>query len=85
MSSNAQTFERESVFPDLIYCIGQPGNLRLSKLACARRYRLAQKIHPHLSDDEFEIARTAGLQICRRCPLGESMARRFNGDSRGRH
>ncbi len=59
-----------SVDLELMECKRQPGRLRLSRQACARRYLMAQKVKPEIPNDEFGMARKAGLSICRDCPDG---------------
>ncbi len=59
---------------DLITCTRQRGRLRISKHACALRYLLAQKRDLRLAEDEFGMARKAGLEICRNCSEGRSYA-----------
>ncbi len=59
----------------LVECTRQPGRLRISEHACALRYLLAQKKKEALPEDEFGLARQAGLNICKDCPEGRSRAR----------
>lgn len=54
----------------LIECPRQPGGLRISKQACARRYLLAHKRKPILLGGEFGLTVRSGLEICRLCPIG---------------
>ncbi len=60
---------------DLIYCTKQRGRLRISKYACALRYLLAQDRDLRIPDDEFGMARKAGLEICRSCSEGQNRAK----------
>jgi len=55
----------------LIKCPRQPGNLRISKNACALRYLEAQKIRAEIPVREFDIIRKIGLETCKTCPLGK--------------
>jgi len=60
---------------ELIECGRQPGRLRISRHSCALRYLMAQKGRPEIPNDEFGMARKAGLEICRNCPDGRLNAR----------
>lgn len=55
----------------LIKCPRQPGNLRISKNACALRYLEAQKTSAEIPVREFDIIRKIGLETCKTCPLGK--------------
>ncbi|WP_028320667.1 hypothetical protein [Desulfatiglans anilini] len=59
---------------EVIQCTRQPGSLRITKRACALRYRMAQKDDLKIPNDEYGMARRSGLDICRKCPIG----RRFS-------
>jgi hypothetical protein len=80
MVSSTIVAEMEQVSLDLVICTRQPGRLRLSKHACALRYLAAQKGKPPCSDDEFGLARAAGLAICRDCPEGRNRAAELQRD-----
>jgi len=54
----------------LIKCPRQPGNLRISKNACALRYLQAQKVSTEIPVREFDIIRKIGLETCKTCPVG---------------
>jgi hypothetical protein len=58
----------------LIKCPRQPGNLRISKKACALRYREAQKIGGEIPVREFDVVRKIGLETCKTCPVGRDNA-----------
>ncbi|MFZ0450701.1 MAG: hypothetical protein WAL98_15785 [Desulfatiglandaceae bacterium] len=58
----------------LMKCPSQPGNLRISRHACALRHLEAQKIGKEVPLREFDIIRRIGLEICRTCPKGKSNA-----------
>jgi hypothetical protein len=66
--------EVDSACLELINCTRQRGRLRISKHACALRYLLAQKRDLRFPEDEFGMARKAGLEICRNCSEGRSYA-----------
>jgi hypothetical protein len=58
----------------LIPCPRQPGNLRISRNACALRYLEAQKINEEIPVREFDIIRKIGLETCKTCPVGKQNA-----------
>jgi hypothetical protein len=58
----------------LIRCPRQPGNLRISKNACALRYHEAQKMDSEIPVREFDIIRKIGLETCKTCPVGKRNA-----------
>ena len=62
---------------ELVECPRQPGNLKISRYACAQRHLLAQK-KSHLG-----IADRWSLEMCGNCPEGRnrSEALRANPDS----
>ena len=62
---------------ELILCTRQPGNLRISKYACALRYQKALQMDERIPDDDFGIALKFGLDICRKCPRGRRYAERL--------
>jgi hypothetical protein len=49
---------------ELVECLRQPGNLRISRYACAQRYLLASK------KSHFGIADRWSLETCGNCPEG---------------
>jgi hypothetical protein len=67
--------ELEQASLDLIECTQQPGRLRISRQACTLRFLMAQKGKPEFSNDEFGMARKAGLDICRNCAEGRVRAK----------
>jgi len=69
---------RNYVNIDLFRCPRQPGNLRITKHACALRYLLSRKPDCAVPRSEFEMARKFGLEICRSCPLGRLYAKDLN-------
>lgn len=75
MAGSPSVAELEQAGLGLIECTHQPGRLRISKHACALRYLMAQKEKPALPDDEFGMARKAGLAICKDCPEGRIRAK----------
>ena len=60
---------------DLIRCRRQPGNLHITRHACALRYLLSRKTASVPPTNEFEMARKLGLDKCRSCPLGRLYAK----------
>ncbi|MBW1730917.1 MAG: hypothetical protein JRH08_11195 [Deltaproteobacteria bacterium] len=66
------TRDREGL--ELITCKRQPGNLRISKYACALRYRKSLNMEQEIPDDEFGMVLKHGLEICRGCPRGRRYA-----------
>jgi len=60
---------------DLIPCPRQPGNLRITRHACALRYLLSREIGATVATNEFDIARHSGLEKCRTCPMGRLYAK----------
>lgn len=64
-SAEIETFKLQ-----LIECPRQPGGLRISKYACARRYLLAHRKRPIILGGEFGLTVRSGLEICRLCPVG---------------
>lgn len=68
---------------ELMGCPRQPGNLRISRHACALRYLEAQKIGLEIPRREFDIIRQFGLKICRTCPEGKSNATTLQVSSGG--
>jgi len=72
----------------LMNCPRQPGNLRISRHACALRHLEAQKIGGEVPLREFDIIRRIGLELCRTCPQGKrnatelQVSRRGNGEAR---
>ena len=78
MFASTGVAELEQVSLELIQCKRQPGRLRISPHACALRYLMAQKGKPEVPNDEFGMARKAGLDICRECPDGRANSRGRN-------
>lgn len=60
---------------ELIRCARQPGNLRITRHACALRYLLSREIGATVATNEFDIARHSGLEKCRTCPMGRLYAK----------
>jgi hypothetical protein len=56
--------------PELIKCTRQPGELRISKGACARQYDLACKKIQRKGDGLLGKPRLWSLEVCRTCPKG---------------
>jgi hypothetical protein len=74
MAGSHDVAELEQVSLELVQCTHQPGRLRISRHACALRYLMAQRGKPSLPDDEFGMARKAGLAICKDCDEGRIRA-----------
>ena len=61
---------------ELIPCPRQPGNLRISKHACALRYCEAQRVKKYNTYGYgFAFIQKSGLEICRTCPDGRRYAK----------
>ena len=60
---------------DLIECTRQPGNLKISKQACGRRYILAQGQKSLGPKGHFGVAYHWSLEKCQACPKGRSNAK----------
>ena len=71
MAGSPQHAELEQVEFELIVCPRQPGRLRISRNACALRYLMSKRGKSAFPNDEFGMARKAGLDICRNCPDGQ--------------
>ncbi|MBW2023409.1 MAG: hypothetical protein JRI51_11245 [Deltaproteobacteria bacterium] len=59
---------------ELITCKRQPGNLRITKYACALRYEKSLRMEDEIPDDEFGMIIKHGLERCRDCPRGKRYA-----------
>jgi len=59
---------------ELISCKRQPGNLRITKYACALRYKKSLRMEEEIPDDEFGLIIKHGLERCRNCPRGKRYA-----------
>jgi hypothetical protein len=66
------TRDREGL--ELITCKRQPGNLRITKYACALRYKKSLRMQEEIPDDEFGMIIKHGLERCRDCPRGKRYA-----------
>ena len=75
MLGSQHVVDLEQASLELIECRNQPGRLRISRHACALRYLMAQRGKPEIPNDEFGMARKAGLDICRGCPDGRANAK----------
>lgn len=60
---------------ELIRCARQPGNLRITRHACALRYLRSRKTEPVVPRNDFEMMRQTGLEKCRSCPMGRLYAK----------
>ena len=68
-SENRSTLDLE-----LIRCPRQPGNLRITRHACALRYIRSRNTESAVPTNAFEMMRQTGLEKCRSCPLGRLYA-----------
>jgi len=62
---------------DMVSCPNQPGNLMLTKSACAKRYWMARNedYQDLMKGDVFNYTYKRGLSLCRECSIGKQMAR----------
>ena len=61
---------REVVELELTQCTRQPGNLRITKEACALQYNYAQKRLLKNGKNTFRLGGYSSLEVCRKCPKG---------------
>lgn len=65
---------------DIVYCPNQPGQLTISKMACIKRYREAQKAEDvdvnaiDMEEAIFRLQFKKGISLCRACMIAERMA-----------
>ena len=64
---------------DMVCCPHQPGNLMISKSACAKRYWMARNedYQDLMKGDVFNYSYKRGLSLCRECSIGKQMAREY--------
>jgi len=64
---------------DMVSCPNQPGNLMLSRSACAKRYWMARNedYQDLMKGDVFNYTYKRGLSLCRGCSIGKQMAREY--------
>ncbi len=74
MPTPHQSESRNTLDIELIRCARQPGNLRITRHACALRYLRSMKTEPAVPKNEFEMMRKTGLDICRSCTKGRLYA-----------
>ena len=62
---------------DMVSCPYQPGNLMISKSACARRYWMGRNedYQDLMKGDVFNYSYKRGLSLCRECSIGKQLAR----------
>jgi hypothetical protein len=60
---------------ELIRCTRQPGNLRITRRACALRYLRSREAAAAAPRSVFDMACRTGLEKCRSCPLGRLYAK----------
>ena len=67
---------------DMVCCPHQPGNLMISKSACARRYWMARSedYQDLMKGDVFNYSYKRGLSLCRECSLGKQLARELKAE-----
>ncbi|MBN1850602.1 MAG: hypothetical protein JW932_18680 [Deltaproteobacteria bacterium] len=69
---------------DLIECTRQPGNLRISKQACARRFEMAQNQRSLGPKGHFGVAYHWSLEKCQNCPKGRSFSKSIQKKKRAK-
>ncbi len=77
--ANTQMWNKEfPIFslPRLIDCPLQPGNLKISKRACLKRYQMAlnRNIGNCSGENSFSFFLNQGLLKCQQCPIVKTMA-----------
>lgn len=60
---------------ELIRCPYQPGNLRITRHACALRYLCSKRMDSVFPKSDFEMAHKSGLEICKSCRKGRLYAK----------
>lgn len=75
---NRANLKRPSEPPELelILCPRQPGNLKITSWACARRYEMARENAGKKGHSDLAIALEFSLGLCRGCPQGRANWRR---------
>jgi len=60
---------------EMISCPNQPGNLMISKNACAKRYWMSRRetYEDLMKGDPFHYTYKRGLSLCRECPIGKKL------------
>jgi hypothetical protein len=64
---------------DMVSCPNQPGNLMITKIACAKRYWMGRNedYQDLMKGDVFNYSYKRGLSLCRECSIGKQMAREY--------
>jgi hypothetical protein len=64
---------------DMVCCPHQPGNLMITKIACAKRYWMGRNedYQDLMKGDVFNYSYKRGLSLCRECSIGKQMAREY--------
>jgi hypothetical protein len=75
MPTLQQSESRSALDLDLIRCPRQPGNLRITRHACALRYLRSRETEPALPRTAFEMMCQSGLEKCRSCSMGRLYAK----------
>jgi hypothetical protein len=69
--------------PEIIDCPYQPGNLKISKKACLKRYKASSKTNFENSNriDLFHYTVEQGLLRCRSCPIVQKIPDKLSESS----
>lgn len=84
MSAFQQTVKKETSDLALFLCPRQPGNLRISKHACALRYRKAQDLKCNRFGHGYGIVYKWSFETCQICPEGRHNAEEIFGPKFGK-
>lgn len=77
MAVTQKQIKKEALDLKLIECNRQPGNLKISRQACVRRYILAQNQYMQGPKGHFGVSFRMGLEKCRTCPKGRAYSKRI--------
>lgn len=60
---------------DMFVCPKQPGQLRISKASCSKRYTMSRRedLKDLLKGDYYQYIYMKGLSVCRDCPIGKKL------------
>jgi hypothetical protein len=76
---------QSTTMKEIIHCPFQPGNLKISKKACLKRYQASSRTtwdsNGHINLFYYTVGQ--GLLRCRSCPIVEEMPDRFSNGSVG--
>jgi hypothetical protein len=70
MSEDREYVINEAIKLDVIQCTRQPGNLRITKEACALQYKHAQDRLLKKGRGAFYLGIHSSLEVCEKCPQG---------------